>query len=700
MGKYDALMAEVDDDEITKKYGDLMSEVADEPMDIPQPEPAKKTGLGSLFEKGGTFLKNTAVGAVQHPIQTVKGLGYGAAKSIAGLATDFASAGNQDENEDVNMTMPGRFPVRSADTGETSQSIVNRKTELADMAVKPITENLTPQEARGSRLGEILAPAGVVDVALGGPIGKIAERTLGGVVKGLKPISKIDKLDKAIELGVSKGIKPTVIGKPSLAKLDGFYDKANDAVKTIAEHKNLIKIVNNAGEEVSHPKTVGEFAQAIDQSKKILYKKYHDMSLQAGDAGAQFSTSKVVNNLKKVSSPENLKLNPQVRDYAASLIKEIEELEGAAPEVVEERIKDLNTSLAGFYDGRVTKAKAQVDASVAQLMREELDNKITSAVGEGYQGLKNQYGSLKAIEREVNKRALVNARQAPKGLTDLTDIFTGGEIISGVLSMNPALIAKGVAGRGIKEVYKKLNNPDRYIEKMFKQAYGLADDAPLSPSNMLEGGSLPVSPKGPNTPTSDNLEIPTFQRKGRSPLPEQPLETGWNSPNMPETKQSAFVQNLLEDVKRSEKKRPDIEGIDNTYPKDASFMADQLSFKRKTPITQNPLPSDFNRSDLKKLFAESVDALSNKSSNKDVRFPQRGKSLDKSDFVKPEGKFIVQDIENMFKELSKDEQDVFIRKIEALTEKGGGARKEVNPKLMTSKELGMLFTNSLTGKYK
>jgi hypothetical protein len=284
-----------------------------------------------------------------------------------------------------------------------------------------------------------------------------------------KEMGKKSGIDEAIEKGISKGIKPTVLGKQTYKRVEDFYDRANQAVKTIAENRNLISLVDDSGETIVQPRNVIEMAQAIDQTKKVIYKKYHDMAVSAGDGGAKFNVKAVTGKLDEVTG--NLKHSPQTRNYAETLKNEIAELAGQPPEIIEARIADLNSSLAGYYEGRVNKARAQLDASVASLMREELDDNIMKAGGEGYQDLKNQYGALKSIEAAVNKRAVVNARRASKSVIDFTDIFTGGDLAAGILTGNPALLMRGAAGKGIKEVYKKLNDPDRYIKKMFDAAY-------------------------------------------------------------------------------------------------------------------------------------------------------------------------------------------------------------------------------------
>ena len=104
---------------------------------------------------------------------------------------------------------------------------------------------------------------------------------------------------------------------------------------------------------------------------------------------------------------------------------------------------------------------------VVNNLRKELDNVITGASGEGYQELKRSYGALKAVEKEVTHRAIVDARKNVQGLIDFTDIFTSGELVSGLATMNPAVIGKGVFMRGVKELYKAMNDPNRIVKNMF-----------------------------------------------------------------------------------------------------------------------------------------------------------------------------------------------------------------------------------------
>ncbi|MFA5377346.1 MAG: hypothetical protein WC455_16465 [Dehalococcoidia bacterium] len=287
-------------------------------------------------------------------------------------------------------------------------------------------------------------------------------------------------LDAVIKTGIEKGIRPTVVGKRTSTQTDRYFGRATDAVKNIIGNSKNLSLTDSTGNVSGGlPKSLKQFAESIDQTKRSIYQQYHQMATTAGDQGAAFNSTPILKKLDTVA--QDLKHNPQVRKYAEDLKAEIAELHGQSPEIIEARIADLNNSLGGFYEGRVSKAKARVDASVANQMREELDANIMNAVGPGYQDLKNSYGSLKAIEKEVNHRAIVDARKNIKGLVDFTDIFTSGEILTGVLTMNPAMVARGGIGRGVKEYIKHLNSPDRIIKSMFSEA-----------DRLMKSGTAPI----------------------------------------------------------------------------------------------------------------------------------------------------------------------------------------------------------------
>ena len=154
-------------------------------------------------------------------------------------------------------------------------------------------------------------------------------------------------------------------------------------------------------------------------------------------------------------------------------------------EEAQEAVKIANSRLEAFYKKPEynNAAKVQIDALVANNIRKELDDAIEAAVGDGYQELKNAYGALRTIEKEVNHRMIVDARKAPNGLLDHYSVFTGYEAVRGILEMKPTVFASATAARLIQEGLKFRNNPNNIIASMFKAA-----DRTISQQQALQAG--------------------------------------------------------------------------------------------------------------------------------------------------------------------------------------------------------------------
>jgi hypothetical protein len=326
-------------------------------------------------------------------------------------------------------------------------------------------------------------------------------------------VSQADKeIELAVKRGITKGIRPSVGGKQTAARNQEYFSRVRQGVEMIVDNKDGLQFSDDAGNMVSRlPQSVADYASAIEQTKRPIFQAYTQMAEEAGNAGAMFNASPVINKLTSVS--KDVKYNPQIRKYATELINEVGELNGQSPLTIQERIKDLNQSLVGYYAGRVDKAKARLDASVANILREELDNMIEKTQGPGYQNLKNAYGALKAAEKEVNHRAVVLSRANSKNIFDLTDIFTGGELISGALTGNPAQMAKGGFGYALKELYKRWVSPDAVVKKMFADVDRLRSGASAARSSIPQAltaevvDSIPVSAQRALPGASEQLQI-------------------------------------------------------------------------------------------------------------------------------------------------------------------------------------------------
>ncbi len=404
--------------------------------------------------------------------------------------------------------------------------VADTLTSPAEMAGTLITSSLAPV-VKATKAGQAISkfvnyPLENVPKALGNRggmgVGMVLKRTPEQIVA-----SADKQIDLAVRRGITKGIRPTVGGKQTASRNTQYLKKVRQGVEMIVANKDALSFADEAGNMVNRlPQSVNDYAQAIEQTKRTIFEAYTQMAQEAGDAGATFNASPVINKLASVS--KDVKYNPQIRKYATDLINEVSELNGQSPLTIQERIKDLNQSLVSYYAGRVDKAKARLDASVANLLREELDGMIEKAQGEGYQALKNAFGSLKAAEKEVNHRAVVLSRANNKNIFDLTDIFTGGELISGALTGNPAQMAKGAGGYALKALYKRWNNPDLIIKNMFSDVDRImsgSDAARKAIPQALRAEvveSVPVSAQAALPPAArPPLELPNMSNAGLPP---------------------------------------------------------------------------------------------------------------------------------------------------------------------------------------
>ena len=331
--------------------------------------------------------------------------------------------------------------------------------------------------------------------------------------------------EKQIENSVleryEKGVKPLINAKMTPAKTKAYREDVINAVKTIKDNKANLKFNDVDGIEVigESPKSLQQLADSVEQTKKSVFTKYDTLAKQAGDAGIKVETKPIASELDTVINNKALQLtNPNAVKYAKLTQARYSKAGPLDAVTAQDVIQNYNKSLEAFYRNPSydNASQAAIDAMVANNMRKALDEGITGLTGQEYAALKKQYGSLKAVEKDVIKAALRDARKNTKGLIDFTDIFSGGQIVNGILSLNPAQVGSGIAQKGITTFYKYLNNPNRAIEKMFTSAENLPQ---LNFSkNFQKTNAIKPSAKPPIKAISKTLPQPRTKVK----LPAKP----------------------------------------------------------------------------------------------------------------------------------------------------------------------------------
>lgn len=299
------------------------------------------------------------------------------------------------------------------------------------------------------------------------------------------------KITSTVTKGIEKAVRPSVTGNITASQAKQYFRNAQDAVENIVANKSNLQLTDEVGEVITGqvPKSLKQFREAIDQTKGSIFRQYDELAKSAGRGGAEVSLSPVAKEVSIVAENKVLQdLAPQVAEYAkarsASLVgKKYTTMDA------QEAIKILNQSLDAFYKNPSydTASKAYVDSIIVNNMRKSLDDVITRAAGPGYQNLKKSYGALKSIEKDVGRRATVDARKNVRGLIDFTDIMSGGAAVQGIISMNPAVIGQAATMSAIKNLIKRANDPNRIVKNMFVNTEKL-----MEKRRMIGGSNVPT----------------------------------------------------------------------------------------------------------------------------------------------------------------------------------------------------------------
>jgi len=305
---------------------------------------------------------------------------------------------------------------------------------------------------------------------------------LFGIRKG-RNIPKKHKL--AVERGINKGVRPSVVKKEMWQQREKYMKNARSAVDDIVKNKGNLELVDREGNirRGKLPQTLEEFSQAIEQTKRDIFEQYDSLAKQTQKP---INLGPIIEDLKLITNDRVLQsISPETVKYAQSRIKALSDpiigpdgkptgslkaKEFSATDM-QKMIQLLNQSEKAAYMNPVPEmlGRASVDVPIANNLRAALDAAIEKATGVEYQPLKNRYGALRMLETDVTKRAIVDARKNIKGLIDFSDMFSSHQLVYGVFAGQLPSAAAGTFVKGLSSTYKWINDPNRIVKKMFKK---------------------------------------------------------------------------------------------------------------------------------------------------------------------------------------------------------------------------------------
>ncbi len=547
----------------------IQTQLANQAVSQVQAGAQKFQSAGNIFDKNPvTAAKNLGqkteglLGAAIHPVGDVAAGAFAGIGAVANKAVQTASdnpfvqkyaqlpgvSGNLDAWQKVADNY-NKLAATNPEKAQYANDAVNILMLLAGGEVgKPITKAAPPGGERIAGLNGTPTPTPPRTLSAPTPAeafkGMASDYAQGAknTVQGIKaaPQAASDlynaitakspkAMDAYLKAQYQKGVRPTVVGKSTNSQTGRSLNRAVQAVDAIVENKPNLNITDKNGEPTGKvPQTLNQFSQAIEQTRKAVFNEYDAMQRKSGEGGAKVDLAPIARDLTTVTNNPVLNdLHPEVINYATQRAETLTNRKAYTTTQAQEAIANLNDSLETYYKNPSYDAasRAAVDALIANRLRASLDSVITNTHGEGYQALKNKYGALRGIEKDVVHRAIVDGRKNNIGLSEsLINAGSASELVRGLMSMNPAHMAadlgQGFVLRGVARFNKWRNDPNTAIKRLFAAAEQKAKRGLATPGTES-------TPPLPNTTPLGPLEGPQKGLPGQAPeAPTVPPKSG------------------------------------------------------------------------------------------------------------------------------------------------------------------------------
>lgn len=330
-------------------------------------------------------------------------------------------------------------------------------------------------EAVGSGLTELARTGGDAESA------KTTGLLAGGITAGLGVLGGLARKTFWPELQSSVTKALGIGGKTTGGRvMPQIQDKVH-GLAVLKKYAPEVKVRTVDGlEKAFNPAeaTFDETIQAWNQARKNIYNKYATISEKAGES-VSIQLDDIVDGLSEIATQPR---TAAYKEASKQILKDIVDNFGIVddasgtvtfkpvkPKDLEIFLSDLYGSAAQTFAGKSDKAFGEIAAGTAGKIRTLLDDTIQGASGKSeYSVLKGEYGALKSIEQDLIKRFHQEARKLGGGLSDYANIFNSGDIIAGLLSQQPAILAKGLTQAWYTSLLTALKRPERYLQRAFK----------------------------------------------------------------------------------------------------------------------------------------------------------------------------------------------------------------------------------------
>jgi hypothetical protein len=392
-------------------------------------------------------------------------------------------------------------------------------------SVRPLPEIATgPQPPRPANMAGIPGPPRPAPPA---PAGGISEATISPLAQAIAGNDGM-AMDRQLTRAYRRAVKPGPLGQPSIGGLNTQDQRILTAVDRIIDNRPNLRLTDAGGQEIAQqlPRSLRQFAEALDQTKRGVFQKYDQMAQTAGQGGVRIDLTPVVARLRQVAQqPEVIDLHPAVAADANRLADTMAARGTYSPGEAQDVIQNLNKTLAGFWRNPTneTVSRSALLAPVTTILRDQLDKAIEGAQGPGYQALRYQYQALRTVEKDVAAAVQREANKIPGGMVGMfADLGATEEAIRGVLTLNPVTVARAGGIKVAKKALQYINDPNRAITRMFAHRAASANPVPSFRPGMTAMGAQSGGQVGERGPLGGEIIARRRFPAAPPPMPNLP----------------------------------------------------------------------------------------------------------------------------------------------------------------------------------
>lgn len=372
--------------------------------------------------------------------------------------------------------------------------------QKAGAVTESVLEWLIPGSQLKAAKTAIAGTKAIKGLSAGGKISQFAAKTLpssmveGAFLGGLSTLEEgnnatLGKTAGMTTLGAAIPVVGGVIGKVYRAVAPEAKSLLVKAVRPVG--KNANQFIQNADEVMQEIYKVNPEVKDLygfrDTARKIAQDNW--AKVEANLSAAEKQALKIKNSVITDSIDQAVKENkvfqkamfedPEGTKAKVELFKKMYSKE-LSPTLAEDILEGINGELKSAYNtGNFTTLDKAMYESIARGLRTELERVSTEGVGEGVSKYKQLWNKMNQAARYADSRIPAIERSAESGLAQqVITPWSVGEIIYGLETRQPALIAKAAGQMTVGAMMKHFEGANKQIARAFsllgKKAAGQA----------------------------------------------------------------------------------------------------------------------------------------------------------------------------------------------------------------------------------